>query len=90
MPQFGRILEPPALLRRAEGAWHPLAMTDVDLDAPLTEAEFQSLEDLAVGFMRRSVLWQHEEKLITLGYAIDSPGGLSLTEAGEMRIAKGR
>lgn len=66
-------------------------MADVDLDAPLTEAEFQSLEDLATtGFMRRSVLWQHEEKLIALGYAIDSPGGLALTEAGRQRIERGR
>lgn len=65
-------------------------MPELDLVTPLTEAEFQSLEDLAVGFMRRGVLREHEDTLIKLGYAIDSPGGLLLTEAGERRIEKGR
>ncbi|MDE2166523.1 MAG: hypothetical protein KGJ66_09325 [Alphaproteobacteria bacterium] len=65
-------------------------MSDVDLAPPLTEAEFQSLADLAVGFMRRGVLWQHEEKLIALGYAVDRAGGLALTEAGQQRIERGR
>ena len=39
--------------------------------------------------MRRGVLRQHEEKLIALGYAVDSPGGLTLTVAGRQRIARG-
>ena len=66
-------------------------MTDVDLDPPLTEAEFQSLEDLAtMGFVRRAVITEHEDKLIALGYAVDSPGGLALTTAGQRRIERGR
>lgn len=65
-------------------------MTDLDLAPPLTEAEFQSLEDLAVGFMRRGVLTEHEDKLIELGYAVESAGGLALTDAGRRRIERGR
>lgn len=66
-------------------------MSDVDLDRPLTEAEFQSLEDLAsMGFMRRGVVTEHADKLIELGYAVDSPGGLALTESGRRRMERGR
>jgi hypothetical protein len=57
---------------------------------PLTGAEFQSLEELEVGFSRRlGVLPAHEDTLMNLGYATDSDSGLLLTDAGRRRIQKG-
>ena len=67
-------------------------MTTKRFNRPLlTRAEFQSLEELEIGFSRRlGVLPSHEDKLMKLGYATDSDRGLLLTDAGSRRIHWGR
>jgi len=61
-----------------------------DLDAPLTAPEFDSLREVAKGFKRRTNLPEaHQARLLELELVREALGGLMLTEAGELRLARG-
>jgi hypothetical protein len=61
-----------------------------DLDAPLTGPEFESLREVSKGFKRRANLPEtHKNRLLELELIRDALGGLTLTEAGEIRLARG-
>jgi hypothetical protein len=60
-----------------------------DLSAPLTHEEFVSLRDCAKGLMHHTIPAEHKDRLIQLGYIHELSGGLRLTNAGRLRIAKG-
>jgi hypothetical protein len=68
---------------------HISAMTRSDLNDPLSPAEFESLRELAAGLKWRPLPSLHTAKLLRLGYARDAVGGLSISELGQLRIAKG-
>jgi len=66
-------------------------MTSPDPNVPLTAAEFESLRQVSTGFKRRTNLPEmHKNRLLELGLIRDALGGLTLTDAGELRLAKGR
>lgn len=60
-----------------------------DLDAPLTGPEFDSLREVSKGFMRRAIPDMHKNRLLELELIREALGGLMLTDAGELRLAKG-
>ena len=61
-----------------------------DLDAPLTGPEFDSLREVSKGFKRLANLPEmHQHRLLELELIREAIGGLTLTEAGEIRLARG-
>ncbi len=58
------------------------------LTAQLTTEEFASLPEVNKGLMQRII--PLEERLIELGYIVELPGGLALTNHGRARLAMGR
>jgi hypothetical protein len=62
---------------------------NADLYAPLTPEEFVSLRNCAKGPMHRTILPEHKDRLIQLGYILELPE-LRLTNAGRLRIAEGK
>jgi hypothetical protein len=56
---------------------------------PLTREEFASLQHCAKGPMHRTIPPEHKDRLILLGYILELPGELRLTNAGRQRIAEG-
>jgi hypothetical protein len=65
-------------------------MASSDLNDPLSPAEFDSLVELSNGLKWRPLPSLHTAKLLRLGYARDAVGGLSISELGQLRVAKGR
>ncbi|HEX3065426.1 MAG TPA: hypothetical protein VHQ39_08080 [Dongiaceae bacterium] len=61
----------------------------INPDAPLTPQQFQSLRELSKT-LGGHVPDEDEEYLIEIGYAKHKLGGLGLTDAGRMRLARGR
>jgi len=61
----------------------------INLDAPLTREQFQSLKELS-HILKGHIPEEDEKYLIEVGYAKQKLGGLGLTDAGRMRIARGR
>jgi hypothetical protein len=60
-----------------------------DPNTGLTAEEFQSLHDVAGGLIQ-PIPKAHEAHLIEIGYIAPKLGGLQITDAGKMRLAKGR
>lgn len=65
-------------------------MSENHLDAPLTADEFASLEEVAKRLMQRIIPDDHRTKLIQLGFIDQKLGGLAVTDAGTMRLARGK
>jgi hypothetical protein len=61
-----------------------------NLEAPLTAAEFASLKETAKGLMKRTIPADHKAKLLKLGFIAEKLGGLVPTDAGKMRIGRGK
>jgi hypothetical protein len=61
-----------------------------DLNSPLSPEEFRSLRELSKPLMKPSIPEAHAARLIELGYVVQKLGGLRLTDAGELRIMRGR
>ena len=62
---------------------------DQDLDAPLTRQEFASLREVGLELLQREIPEDHREKLVGLGLIAYTFDGLRMTQAGQMRLARG-
>jgi hypothetical protein len=58
------------------------------LDEFLTAAEFDALEQVDEG-RNRSIAKNLSDRLLELGYIEETPAGLAITSAGQMRLALG-
>jgi hypothetical protein len=56
------------------------------LDEFLTAAEFDALEQVDEG---RSIAKNLSDRLLELGYIEETPAGMAITSAGQMRLALG-
>ena len=61
-----------------------------DLSAPLTTEEFAGLTEANKGITQGPVGHEQVERLVELGYVIRRLGTLSLTVAGNLRLATGQ
>jgi len=61
-----------------------------DPNARLAPREFASLLEVSKGIMQHPIPVQHKTALIKLGFVVEAPGGLALTEIGKQRVAAGR
>ena len=64
-------------------------MAQSDLNDPLSPAKFNSLRELSAELGWKPLPSLHTAKLLRLGYARDAVGGLSISELGQLRVAKG-
>ena len=69
--------------------WNSWQMGSGSLISTLSLEEFVSLREADKGPLQRSIPAAHRNRLISLGYIVDLPGGLELTHAGHMRLALG-
>lgn len=69
--------------------YHIIDMAPLYPSDSLSSAEFDSLLELSRGLKWRPLPQQHTAKLLRLGYAKEAIDGLSITEFGRLRIAKG-
>ena len=63
---------------------------DTDPNPRLSVEEFRSLRELDRGLMARAIPAEHKARLLQIGYITERLGGLVLTHAGLLRLAKGR
>jgi hypothetical protein len=61
-----------------------------NLAAVLSRDEFASLQEIGNDRRKRIIPGDHRDRLISLGYIVELPGGLELTAAGHVRLAAGR
>jgi hypothetical protein len=61
-----------------------------NLTVQLMPEEFAALREVGKGLMQRIIPLEHRERLIELGYIVERPGGLALTNYGRARLAMGR
>lgn len=59
-------------------------------DAPLSQLEFASLQEVAKGFNQRGIPIEHRSRLIELHLIYNLIGGLRITAEGNARIRAGR
>lgn len=64
-------------------------MAIFDLNGPLSSVEFESLRELSKGLRWQTIPAQHAAKLLSLGYAREAVGGLSITDVGQLRVTRG-
>jgi hypothetical protein len=67
----------------------PYQAMDQDPDAPLTPQEFASLREVALELLQREIPEDHREKFVRLGLVTYTFDGLRMTQAGQMRLARG-
>ena len=80
---------PPGMFGFSGRQGHISPMERSDLNDPLSPAEFDSLRELSAGLGWKPLPSLHTAKLLRLGYARDAVGGLSISELGQLRVAKG-
>ena len=59
-------------------------------DTDLTPEEFQSLSEVAKGLTQRPIPAEHKARLLRAGLIAEALGSLMLTNAGTMRVGRGR
>jgi hypothetical protein len=59
-------------------------------DTHLTPEEFQSLSEVAKGLTQRVIPAEHKAVLLRSGLTREAFGGLMLTNAGTLRVNRGR
>ena len=59
-------------------------------DTDLTPEEFQSLSEVAKGLAQRAIPAEHKALLLRVGLIREALGGLMLTNAGVLRVGRGR
>jgi len=61
-----------------------------DLTTPLTADEFAALKEASKGISQADIRQEHAERLVELGYLVRRLGSLSVTVAGNLRLAAGK
>jgi len=61
-----------------------------DLTTPLTAEEFAALKEASRGIAQLDIRQEHAERLVELGYLVRRLGSLSVTVAGNLRLAAGK
>jgi hypothetical protein len=68
---------------------YPLMMA-ANFDVPLTSDEFDALAELNRGLLKRAISPKHRAKILKLGLITREIGGDVLTDAGKLRLARGK
>ena len=61
-----------------------------DLTTPLSQEEFAALKEASKGISQLDIRQEHAERLVELGYVTRRLGSLSVTVAGNLRLATGK